>query len=283
MRLVQKDDERKQGKIYYEQFNSYQEFLDKVEERDKNNSHGSHRLEGNAEIGEDWCGVHNYQEARNLLTKGWDAKVEYFKSQFEKASKEVDEKKVVKQFSDVVGFIPIVPNVLIGVPNCMINRRVENKKSKVIKFLIDTDVSCGVNSDKIIKYYSKVLARIATLEKKGYRCRIEVFQSFTQEYNDRTNAMLSVLIKSENQPFDIKRMAFPLAHTAMFRVFGFGWENSLPIDYDSYHFGGLGVPMYHWSKKGRDNILNPIKEGNEKMIYISYKMDLDEVFGKEVV
>ena len=276
MRSLNKDN------IYYEQFNNYQEFVKIVEERDTTNSHGDHSLVRNANRGEDWCGVKSYQEAKDLLIKGWDAKVEYLKQQFNEASKQCDEKKVVKQFSDIVGFTPIVPNVLIGLPNCMINRKIEVKKTKIIKFLIDTDVSCGVSSNEIIEHYSKVLARIALLERKGYRCRIEIFQAYTEEDSDKTRAMFSVLVKNESQPFDIKRMAFPMAHTAMFRVFGFAWENSLPIKYSSYHHGGLGVPMYHWRKNNRDKILNSVQNGNEKVVYISYKSNLEEVFGKEV-
>lgn len=281
MRVIQKQIKDESSKLYYEQFESYQEFLKVVEERDRTNAHGEYTLKHNSNRGS-WCGVKNYDEARKLLVNGWDAKVEYLKEQFKRASKELDEKRVVKQFSDVVGFMPIVPNVIIGVPTCMINNRVERKKSKVIKFLIDTCASCGEDSDDMIKYYSKVLARIAILEKKGYRCRIEVLQTYTDESGSRIKAGFSVLIKSENQLFDIKRMAFPMAHTAMFRVFGFGWENSLPISYYDYHCDGLGTPMYHWKNSHRENLINAIRDMNEKIVYVSYKKDLEQIFEREV-
>ena len=283
MRIVQKKLENEKAKLYYEQFENYQEFLKIVESRDRDNAHGEHTLKDNFERGKRWTGVKDYEEARNLLINGWDAKVDFLKKQFETASKELDEKTVVKTFSDVVGFMPIVPNVIIGLPNCMLNNRTETKKSKIIKFLIDTTVSCSEDSDDMIKYYSEVLARIALLERKGYRCRIEILQPFTDEDNSDTKACFSVLIKSENQPFDIKRMAFPMAHTAMFRGFGFAWENSLPIDYDSYHCSGLGVPMYHWGSKKRNNLINGLRNVNEKIVYVSYKEDLNQIFEREVV
>ncbi len=281
MRVIQKQIEGERAKMYYEQYENYQEFLKTVEERDRTNSHGSHSLKENSDRGS-WCGVQNYEEARRLLVNGWDAKVEYLKEQFEKAQKELDDKKVVKQFNDVVGFMPIVPNAILGLPNCMINNRTERKKAKVIKFLIDTTASCGEDSDDMIKYYSQVLARIAILEKKGYRCRIEIFQNYSNENQSTVKASFSVLIKSENQPFDIKRMAFPMAHTAMFRVFGFGWENSLPIKYDDYHCSGLGTPMYHWSREKRENLVNAVRNMNEKVVYVSYKKDLNQIFEREV-
>lgn len=281
MRVIQKQIENERAKLYYEQFDSYQEFLKVVEQRDKDTAHGEHTLKYNSDRGS-WCGVKNYEEARNLLINGWDAKVKYLKEEFEKETKNLDDKKVVKQFSDLVGFMPIVPNAIIGLPNCMINMRTEHKKSRVIKFLIDTVASCGEDSDDLIKYYSKVLARIGALEKKGYRCRIEILQSYTDENNRGTKTAFTILVKSENQLFDIKRMAFPMSHTAMLRVFGFAWENSLPIDYDSYHCSGLGVPMYHWNSSKRENLLNAIRNVNEKVVYVNYRKDLEQIFEREV-
>ena len=280
MRVIQKKIENEQAKLYYEQFDNYQEFLRVVEERDKTNAHGRHTLKHNASQGS-WCGVDNYEQARNLLINGWDAKVEYLKQQFDKESKLLEDKKVIKLFDDVVGFMPNVPNAIIGLPNSMRNMKVEHRKSKIIKFLIDTDTSGCVDANEMIEYFSKTLARIAVLEKQGYRCRIEVFNNFSERYQTSgTKTCFSILIKNENQPFDIKRMAFPLAHIAMNRVLGFGWQNSLPIS--NYNSNEMGHPLYVFTKEGRERILNAIKNGNEKLVHIYYGKDLDKIFGKEV-
>jgi len=281
MRVVQKKIENENNMLYYEQFDSYHEFLNVVEKRDKENPHGEYTLSYSGKRGS-WVGVKSYEEARNLLINGWDAKVEYFKKEFESETKKLDEKKVVKQFTDVVGFMPIVPNAIIGLPNCMINMRTEHKKTKVIKFLIDNTVSGSESSESLIKYYSKVLARIGVLEKNGYRCRIEILQTYTDERTSKIKAGFTVLVKSENQLFDIKRMAYPIAHTSMLRVFGFGWENSLPIDYNKYHHDGLGVPMYHWNNERRNNMLNAMRNQNEKIVYVCYNKDLEQIFEREV-
>lgn len=190
----------------------------------------------------------------------------------------LDNKRVVKQFNDVVGFMPIVPMAIMNLPVCMINTRQTTKKQKVVKFLIDRTFNCNVNSDDAIRYFSKVLARISVLEKNGYRCRIEMLQTYTRSDWSRTKAMFSMLVKSENQLFDIKRMAFPIAHTSMFRTFGFAWENSLPIDYRSYHQSGLGNGCMYWDKASRNRLLDTLNEANEKIIHIHYGKDLDEIF-----
>ena len=95
MRVVQKKIKDESSILYYEQFESYQEFLKVVEERDRTNAHRSeNRLNEIASEG-DWCGVKDYDEARRLLINGWDAKVQQLKEEFKKALDGFDEKKVV--------------------------------------------------------------------------------------------------------------------------------------------------------------------------------------------
>lgn len=285
MRVINKRLENENCKVYFEQFNNYQEFLNVIEEREKTNTHSlTNTLKFRASDSE-FAQVKNYEEARDLLINGWDAEIEYLKEQVNEASKDLDERKVLKQINDVVGFMPIVPNAILGLPNSMINMKKDNRKIRIIKFLIDTTVSANVSSREAMKYYSQVLARIALLERKGYRCRIEVMNMFSRECvsSGKVKAGCSVLIKSENQPFDLKRMAYPIAHVSMLRVFGFGWENTLPIDYEKYHCSALGTPMYHWGKEKRNNVLNAIRDMNEKIVYVNYRKDLETIFEKEVI
>lgn len=272
------------NKLYYEQFNSYDEYWKIVENRQKTNAHDyNHNLDHICDKNS-WVGCSSYQEAKDLLVKGWDAKVEYLKQCVSKEIGTIEEKRVVKQFNDVVGFMPVVPMAVMNLPNCMIGIKQTTKKQKVVKFLIVMNRSVGYSSNQIIEKMSKVLSRISILEKNGYRCRIEIFGSFHDGDNcGKTIACHSILIKSENQLFDIKRMAFPIAHSGMQRVFGFSWENSLPIDYRSYHCSGFGRSVQYWSEGRRNDLLNAINESNEKIILIGMESDIDEIFGKVVI
>ena len=285
MRCVQKEIKFGFGrnKLYYEQFSNYDEYWRIVESREKTNAHDRDHDLNHICDDSSWVGCKSYDEAKNLLTKGWDAKVEYIKNMVQKEIDTLGTKSVVKQFNDVVGFMPIVPMAVMNLPVCMINTRQTTKKQRVVKFLIAMNRGCKYGSKEIIEKMTKILARISVLEKNGYRCRIELFGSFHDGDNSgKTIACHSVLIKSENQLFDIKRMAFPIAHSAMQRVFGFGWESSLPIDYRSYHCCGLGKSVQYWSEERRNDLLNAIVENNEQMIFIGMESDIDEVFGKEV-
>lgn len=276
MRVVKKEVKIDNTKkvLYYEQFQDFNEYQKIVENRMKEKNCYK------ASFDKTWHGVDTYEEAKDLLLKGWNAKVEQLKTQIKNEIYELSNKSTKKMQAGPVGFMPIVPNAILGLPNSMLNINKDTKKQRIIKFLIYMNRSCGYSSSKIIDKMSKILARIANLERQGYRCRIETFGSFhSGEKNGKPVIVAhSILIKSESQLFDIKRVAFPMAHTAMQRVFGFSWERSLPLDDEDYHQYNLGCSMQYWRSNNRQAVLDAINENNEKIIDIGMESNLDEIF-----
>ncbi len=286
MRLIQKTvkiGSKPEQKIYYEQFKNYNEYVSIVEEREKTNAHSKEYDLHNLCKNSSWVGCSSYQEAKNLLLQGWDSKVELLKSSLDKDIADLANKPVSKMFADVQGFMPIVPISVMNLPNCMLNIKRENKSVKVLKFMIIENRKSVYSSEQVIEKMSKILARIYALEKSGYRCRIELFSSHWDiDEGGKTLVCHSVLLKSENQLFDIKRMAFPIAHSGMQRVFSFAWENSLPINYYSYHCSGMGRTCQLWDKASREDLFKALIENNEKIIPVGMETKIDEVFGKVV-
>lgn len=262
-------------KMYIEKYKSYKEFVETIKEREKTYcKDSSHYLAKNWDSKDtSWIGIDNYETAESYLLNGWENHLEMMKKEIDKNINLMDNKKVIKQYSDVCGFAPIVPNALLGLPNCMLNTHKDVKKSKIIKFLFEMNKPWTYSSKQIIEKYSKILANIAILEKNGYRCRIELNGTFSNMHENQTIVGCNILVKSENQLFDVKRLCFPLVHSAMSRLFGFAWENSLPIK-DNYHISGMGQALYLWNKIDRDEVLNALNERNEKIVYVS--MDTDE-------
>jgi len=52
--------------------------------------------------------------------------------------------------------------------------------------------------------------------------------------------MICTKIKSSNTPLDLKRISFPLTHTAYFRVIGFDWYSRTP---NGKYRPGYGHPI----------------------------------------
>lgn len=170
-----------------------------------------------------WEGVKNYDEALDLLKNGYQPTVEKLK---EKAKANVTGvHKRISFGNDVHGFAPVVPLAMKGVPQSMINMTMKPMKCKVVDVYYDITCSCGTSSSQIIENGQKLLGAILELERQGYRFNLYAVQGYN---NDKSSDMLIVKIKSSDKPIDLKRISFPLTHTAFFRVIGFDWYSKFP-------------------------------------------------------
>lgn len=182
-----------------------------------------------------WEGVKSYEEALDLLRNGYQPTVDAMNGVF-KASKNGEAKRIAFQ-NQIQGFAPVVPLALKGVPNCMVNMTMKPIKAKVIDVCYDMTASCGKSSKQIIEAGQILLGTIIELEKQGYRVNIYAMQSYSDDYSCD---MLSVKVKSSGQPLDLKRISFPLTHTAFFRVIGLDWYSKVP---GGKYRGGYGCAL----------------------------------------
>lgn len=178
-----------------------------------------------------WCGVKSYDEACELLHNGYQPSVEKLKERMK--ANYVGEGKRITFHNDVVGYAPIVPLAMQGVPQSMLNHKMKPIKAKVIDVFYDISVTCGVSNEKILNNGSNLLSAIIGLEQEGYKVNIYAIQAYS---GSSDCDMLIIKIKDSRQPMDLKRMSFPLTHTAFFRVIGFDWYSKVPggkyrIDY----------------------------------------------------
>lgn len=184
-------------------------------------------------------GVGSYDEALSLLANGYQPTVEALKSGLKLGL--TGQVKRVAFENAIAGFAPVVPLALKGVPNCMIDTRMKPIKQKVLDVYYSITANYGVASEDIIKAGQSVLGGIVALEQQGYKFNLYAMQ----EYANGGNAdILTVKVKSSNQPIDLKRISFPLTHTAFFRVIGFDWYSKVPGGTYRVGYGhGLGYDL----------------------------------------
>lgn len=252
-----------------EQFDSFSELVEVCDKRTRNFSNGGSADEDGTYDDPQWVGCKSLQEAKNLLKYGWhDAKkVKYMKDKVNDLSKTHDAEKIGFK-NDIVGFAPIVPNAIVGIPQSMVNIIHKPKKSKVVSIIADMGASAIVSSSEYLGWGAKLIAKIVQLEKSGFRVRLEYSDTFARE-GQKVHSY-RVLMKSENQPFDIKRYMFPLAHVAMFRAIGFDWYERLP---NAVELSGYGRPLHCLESKEfiKKEICN-----SDSCYHISFKSDIDE-------
>lgn len=222
-----------------------------------------------------WEGVKTYDEALKYLRNGYQPTVNKLR---EKLKMQDPGQKRISFTNNIVGSAPIVPLALKGVPNCMIDTRMKQIKCKVIDVYYDMTCSCGTDSDDIIKNGQKMLGAILDLEHQGYRINLYAVQS----YNDSNSSdILAVKIKSSNQPLDLKRMSFPLTHTAFFRVIGFDWYSRFPKG--KYRCGYGRALGYELNDREMKEFASKMFGDNAIYIAGSKILSRDEEYIKEVL
>lgn len=211
-------------KIMCERYNSAAEVVADCKARKITNSRFNDMADGNlGGESKKWCGVDSYEQALEYLEKGYQPVVDKMKVAVR--ANLYGQGKRISFHNDVVGYAPIAPLAIMGVPNAMINSCMKPIKAKVIDVYYDGTFSCGVSSSNIINTGAKVIFTILQLEQQGYRFNLYQVQS----YSDKDGCdMMCVKLKDSMQPIDLKRISFPLTHTAFFRVIGFDWYSKTP-------------------------------------------------------
>lgn len=197
-----------------------------------------------------WYGVDSYDQALQFLEEGYQPTVEKLKAGI-KANLQGNGKRI-SFHNDIVGYAPIVPLAVLGVPNSMINSRMKPIKAKVIDVYYNMSASCSVDSKDIINSGVKLLSVIVALEQQGYRFNLYAVQTY---YRDKKCYMLKVKVKDAMQPIDLKRISFPLTHTGFFRVIGFDWYSKCP---EAKYLSGYGKPLD--IEYNRENLSLAMKE-----------------------
>lgn len=139
--------------------------------------------------------------------------------------------------NDLVGFIPNVPNYVMGIPVNMIRDDRDKIKSKIVNIFINTACLGGVRADDILETATKFVCAINKLEECGYRCNI-YSGCCGRDYSGDYNLMI-VKIKSDKEPLNLVKMAFPMCHPSFQRRLKFKWLETTPIDFGA----GYGVTV----------------------------------------
>lgn len=240
-------------KMMFESYNRVSDLISDCESRSITNSRFDNmKTEG---IEKSWHYVNSYQEALDLLSTGYQPTVDKLKTKLKIAVQ--GQSKRTSFSNSVVGFAPIVPLALQGVPNSMLGSTMKPMKAKVIDVYYDMSAPSSIKLEDFVEAGEKMLATIMELEMQGYRFNLYALQAYT----DRSDAdILKVKIKDSRQPMDLKRMSFPLTHPAFFRVIGFDWYSKTPKG--KYRSGYGQCITKHINSEDMDNAIKDVFGGS---------------------
>ena len=183
----------------------------------------------------EWAGC-SWREAVKYARDGWpegrriiEERSEHFKEAFGTTMILQQRPAIVH---DIAGSMPDVGRFLAGVPdNMMTWSRIESH-APAIRIVINQAASSGISSEQIMNRGAVVCALIDLLESSGKRCEIVAVAAVADDWSAyRHKLEIAVMLKQADEPLQIDKVAFMLAHPAALRRIGFALMETLPEDF----------------------------------------------------
>lgn len=218
--MVRKDLKGDKQLILYETFQEFEKMMnaDKVNGRNRDSRSGS----------SSFCGTRNWEHAEELRMYG-DRDSAGMINKFSPQLKNIMEKVVkekTKNYNDVVGFQPIVPNAIMNLPMSMINQKRVAKKGKIISLYCDMGVYAGIDKDQLAYRGALILSVIDAYEKQGYR--VELLTGVSSKGAGNKTYGFVLPIKKSGQPLNLLKTAYYIVNPSFLRRTYFQFCESVP-------------------------------------------------------
>lgn len=205
-----------------------------------------------------FTGTSSYEEAVDLLTRGWEEGAKSLTTQLNIANSKMQPKEVKRAVYDIVGFQASVPRYIQGIPTSMVNKKTVKQKQKVVNIIKSVTYSAMITSKQILDDSVKFLQIVQAIESKGIRAN--VFVMFHTIVHGE-ELFIKVKIKSSSERLNISKMSFPLMHPSMLRRFFFKSleiDSDITKDWDRRNYGRPSDHNESLKLVGKDEILVPI-------------------------
>jgi hypothetical protein len=268
-------------KMTREVYNSIEILLDTIKKREVNRVFGGKDTEKSklpSHKGTNgFCGTRNFEEAEDLIKHGWIEPLEKIKKNLGsgKVRSTTGEIKKIRPSAGIVGYAPLVPNAILGLPHSMIKSERTPMKIKTITLLYAVSVNASIDKDVMIDAGISTLRIVNDLELKGYRVQVELEFIGTHAKN-REFASGSVVVKSWRDALDLKKLAFPMVHPSMLRRIAFLWLETVPNLTDNYFSWGHGIPVANQSYESAKEFYEKRGILNDQTYYINPIMCQEE-------
>lgn len=209
------------------------------------------RLSSNS-TGSYFSGTQSYDEALNLLKKGWLPEAQKITKQL-KSNAHQNTLSSTPTYS-VVGHQPSVARYLQGIPTNMITRKPQTKAQKIITLNRSMAYNCNWSTEAIQEQGLKTLGIIQGLEAQGYRVKLNMVAVMV---NSNEVAVCKIVIKKPEEHLQLSKVAFPLSHPSMLRRLLFRWIEKF-VELQSDYSRSYG--------RAEDSYLNDILAKGEYLI-----------------
>ena len=218
----------------------------------------------------DFYQTKDFDEAETLLKDGWNPQIDYIKKELNKFAVGVN-RSYNKQIKSIAGFAPCVPNAIRGVPKSMISTKKVEKKQRTVHLVINNCTRGSTSGEALMKSGLLFMKLAMLLEKNNIRTKIDVVPKMSK--TDTGIFGCSVTIKDYKQPFNISKIAYPLAHVSFFRRHGFRWWETIDAPMNENALG-YGKSIMFLDKSEKQKYLK-YASLTDNILYVDYQDALD--------
>ena len=193
------------------------------------------------------------------LSCGWDGAVEMLAHGWAAGAEKIQRLQMASGFSiaprrkldrNVSGFLPCVGAAMAGDPRAMFTRPKKPMRTPVVNLVFNQCANSNVDAAYFENAGVACLSLVSTLESMGVSVGLYVgYTIMGTNYGDggRKSGIVrwEVPVKRPGQPLDIERLAFLVAHPAMFRRIGFAYIERLTLEARKWLGSGYGKSCNH--------------------------------------
>lgn len=246
----------KTKKCFFESFASPYSLAETVKTRQNNHMFGT---VSEAHGRQNFTLTDSYEEAENILRLGARDIADKMNKSLEniRASTQL-EKAILEPY--YYGSRVNVPRAIIGHPKAMIRRVNIPLKTSAVKLVYDISANCNIKAEELLKCGIVVLELVYRLEAARIRVELDVC-GYAAETNSG-DAVTVINLKRGQEPLDVLKVAYPLAHPSFFRRHNFKWMET--VSGAEYPDSGYGR---HLSKDRLQSILTAHNAGGKLLQY----------------
>lgn len=152
---------------------------------------------------------------------------------------------------DVAGYRPDVGRAIAGDTLSMINNAPElSRRVPIVSLAMSVHVSGGVSAEQLTIWGIALASHVDALEAAGYRVALSVLPFLGSNYDRGAWVAALVNIKAPEQPLDLDRLAYWMAHPSTLRRIGLALCDQRPASFENV----AGSPGYGYPAEIRKPI-----------------------------
>jgi len=200
-------------------FDTFGDFVDQVKKPGYSKNNNASR-----KAASDWHMGASWGDAIKMAAEGWPEGLKKMQKATELLEIPSSEKNYEPQpMAALAGDEVDVGLYLSGEPECMTDWTMVETPSfgKVAKIVVNCSAAAGVSTDAMFKRGAAAVLLVDALESCGMRCEVWVIPWSSGETPKEPSFYCEVLAKRADDPVELDRLAYMLAHPVVMRRLGF--------------------------------------------------------------